>query len=248
MRLSGITPPLDAEPNMDNLDRLESIADRIRMDMEAASAARDEALSRSRELTRHCAGAIKAVHREDWVDAQQGLDRVREAARMLIQGVEPHPDLYHSGYTQDALKEYVEAFATYALVRNTPLPSSADLDVPGSTYLNGLAEAASELRRTILDAIRQEHSQQAERLLETMDSIYNLLMTFDFPDAITYGLRRRVDNLRGVLERTRGDLTNSLRQQRLQVALKALESRLDLRNEFPDMPVLDDALPDEDTP
>lgn len=231
---------------MDNLDRLDSIADGIRVDMETASAARDLALNRSRELTRHCAGVIKAVHREEWDNAEQGLNQVRDAAHMLIEGVEQYPDLYHSGYTQDALKEYVEAFATYALVRDTPLPTSAELGVPGSTYLNGLAEAASELRRTILDAIRQEHSHQAERLLETMDSIYNLLMTFDFPDAITYGLRRRVDSLRGVLERTRGDLTNSLRQQRLQVALKALESRLSLQGEFPDTPVLNDALPDED--
>lgn len=239
--------PSTSEQVMNNLDRLDNIADSIRTDMETASSARDLALSRSRELTRHCAGVIKSVHREEWDNAQQGLNQVRDAARMLIEGVEPYPDLYHSGYTQDALKEYVEAFATYALVRDTPLPTNIELGVLGSTYLNGLAEAASELRRTILDAIRQEHTHQAERLLETMDSIYNMLMTFDFPDAITYGLRRRVDSLRGVLERTRGDLTNSLRQQRLQVALKMLESRLELHGEFPNMPVLDDASSDEDT-
>jgi translin len=78
-----------------------------------------------------------------------------------------------------------------------------------------------------------------------MDSIYNLLMTFDFPDAITYGLRRRVDSLRGVLERTRGDLTNSLRQQRLQLALKELEQRLNLSDEFADALHLDDSAEEE---
>lgn len=211
---------------------IENVADSIRAELERINAARDTALARSRELTRRCAAAIKAVHRENWDEAKHSLEEVREAAQALIAGVKPYPDLYHSGYTQDALKEYVEAFATYALVRDESLPGQDELNVPGATYLNGLAEAASELRRTILDIIRTGHSDEAERLLDEMDSIYNLLMTFDFPDAITYGLRRRVDSLRGVLERTRGDLTNSLRQQRLQVALKSLEQRLSLTDEF----------------
>lgn len=231
---------------MSHLDQLEITAENIRSTMEAISQARDEALTRSRELTRHCAATIKAVHREHWEEAQEGLSRVKEAARALTAGVKSHPDLYHSGYTQDALKEYVEAFATYALVRDETLPTAAELEVPGSTYLNGLAEAASELRRTILDALRLEHSEQAERLLEAMDSIYNLLMTFDFPDAITYGLRRRVDSLRGVLERTRGDLTNSLRQQRLQRALKALADQLHLNEDVANISTIDETESESD--
>ncbi len=213
-------------------DTLETIADTIRDEFETINAARDIALSRSRELTRRCAATIKAVHRENWEEAQGSLASVREAAQELRDGVAQHPDLYHSGYTQDALKEYVEAFATYSLVRGESLPDWTELGVTGATYLNGLAEAASELRRTILDIIRHGHSQEAERLLDEMDGIYNLLMTFDFPDAITYGLRRRVDSLRGVLERTRGDLTNSLRQERLQEALKGLEQRLNLATDY----------------
>jgi translin len=209
-------------------DNLGTIADAIREQLEAMNAARDDALARSRELIRHCANTIKAVHRENWEQARAGLETARVAARNLSEGVADFPDLYHSGYTQDALKEYVEAFATYALVRGEPLPTQEELGVPGATYLSGLAEAATEIRRTILDIIRQEHDDEAELLLERMEDIYNELMTFDFPDAITYGLRRRVDVLRSVLERTRGDLTNSLRQQRLQVALRSLEKRLDL--------------------
>ncbi len=225
------------------MDNLERIGEAIRQEFEARNAARDDALARSRELIRYCAIAIKAVHREQWDEAQQQLDTVRAAALKLIEGVQGHPDLYHSGYTQDALKEYVEAYVTHALVRGVPLPTPEELGVPGATYLNGLAEAASETRRTVLDTIRQEHSEQAERLLEQMDSIYNLLMTFDFPDAITNGLRRRVDMLRGVLERTRGDLTNSLRQQRLRSALLSLERRLGLPADLADEGLLDE---DED--
>lgn len=208
------------------MDNLESISNSVREELEAKNAARDGALAQSRELIRYCANAIKAIHRENWEQAEEGLQTVREAARSLVDGVAGYPDLYHSGYTQDALKEYVEAFATYAMVRGHDLPTPEELDVPGSTYLNGLSEAATELRRTILDIIREDHNEEAAALLDRMDGIYNTLMTFDFPDAITYGLRRRVDVLRSVLERTRGDLTNSLRQQRLRQALRSLEERL----------------------
>ncbi len=148
------------------------------------------------------------------------------ALRTLVAGF---PDLYHSGYTQDALKEYVEAFVTYAMVRGDALPTPDSLQVEAATYLNGLAEAASELRRQILDIIRKGHSDEAERLLEAMDTIYGVLIAFDFHDAITGGLRRRMDSLRGVLERTRGDVTNSLRQQKLQNALAELEARVGLQ-------------------
>ncbi len=210
------------------MQNLEFIADAIRAEFEAKNAARDEAVARSRVLTRCCANAIRAVHREMWDEARQGLETARAAAQELSAGVRIYPDLYYSGYTQDALKEYVEAVVTYALVRAEPLPSPEMLDVPSSTYLNGLAEAASELRRAILDIIRRDHHTEAERLLDAMDVIYDILMTFDFPDAMTGGLRHRVDVLRGVLERTRGDLTNSLRQQRLMDALSNLEQHLGL--------------------
>ena len=210
------------------MDTPETIADELRTELEAKNAARDDALTRSRILIRHCANAIRAVHRSNWDEALDRLATAQSAARELSEGVRDYPDLYHAGYTQDALKELVEAFATYALVRGESLPTPDQLSVPGSTYLNGLAEAASELRRTILNIIRHEHTNEAERLLDAMDTIYNVLMTFDFPDAVSRGLRRRVDSLRGVLERTRGDLTNSLRQQNLQAALNSLEERLGL--------------------
>ncbi len=213
---------------MSNLIILDGIADSIRQNFEDKSAARDEALRQSRALTQQCANAIRAVHRHEWDVAQERLSQARRDADALRAQVAAYPDLYHSGYTQDALKEYVEAYITYALVRNETLPTPESLDVENATYLNGLAEAASELRRQILDIIRKGHSEEAERLLDDMDGIYGVLLSLDFHDAITGGLRRRVDSLRGVLERTRGDVTNSLRQQQLQRALAELEQRVGL--------------------
>ena len=208
------------------MENLESITEVIRLEFESKNEARDKALAESRILIRHCASTIRAVHRKVWDEAESGLATIKESGKALTDGLEEYPDLFNAGYTQDALKELVEAYITYALVRGESLPTPDDLNVPGSTYLNGLCEAASELRRSILDIIRQGHSDEAERLLDQMDQIYNLLMAFNFADAITGGLRRRVDSLRGVLERTRGDLTNSLRQERLQMAMSQLEERL----------------------
>jgi translin len=209
------------------MNNLESIADRIRRGFEVRNAARDQALARSRTLIRYCANAIKAIHREEWEVADEGLETAREAAEELVAGVSDYPDLYHTGYTQDALKEYVEAFVTYAMVRDRPLPEPEDLGVEFNTYLNGLAEATTEQRRRVLDILRHaQNHDEAERLLEVMDAVYDTLVTFDFPDAITGGLRRRTDTVRGVLERTRGDLTNSLRRQQLADAISRLEARL----------------------
>ena len=208
---------------------LNRICDSIRAGFMTKNSARDEAIARSRELIRHCAEGIRAIHRREWDTADAKLSAAAAAADEMRAGVADFPDLYHSGYTQDALKEVVEAFCTYAIVRDQPLPSAESLDVQGSTYLNGLAEAATELRRFILDILRRENPDMAdaERLLEWMDDIYDQLVTFDFPDAITGGLRRQTDIVRGVLERTRGDLTTTVQQGRLQAALKRVEGRLE---------------------
>jgi translin len=210
-------------------DPLADIAEAIRRDLNERNAARDRALSQSRELIRRCAECIRAIHRHEWENASARLEAIDREAEAMRATTAPYPDLTHAGYTQDALKERVEAHLTYAMVRALPLPTPAALEAESATYLNGLAEAASELRRFILDIMRREetHSADAERLLNWMDAVYDHLITFDFPDAITSGLRRATDVLRGVLERTRGDLTTSLRQQQLQDALSRLEQRLD---------------------
>jgi translin len=202
------------------------ICERIRADFEARNSARDEALRRSRELIRLCATAIRASHRDEWDTAHELLAQADAAADEIRESLAPYPDLLGAGYTQDALKELIEAHATLALATGDPVPEPEPLGIAYPAYLNGLCEAASEMRRRCLDELRRGDTAEAERLLEAMDEIYDLLGTFDFPNAITGGLRRRVDQLRGVLERTRGDLTNSLRQDRLIQALHDFEERV----------------------
>jgi translin len=208
------------------MNPLETIAQRIQADFEARNDARDAALRRTRELIRTCATAIRASHRDEWDTAHDLLAEADKVAQELQEALVPYPDLLCAGYTQDALKELVEAHVTFALASNAPIPEPEALGMCYSVYLNGLCEGASEIRRRCLDEMRRGDTAEAERLLEAMDEIYDILVTFDFPDAITGGLRRRVDQLRGVLERTRGDLTNSLRQDRLIQALDEFEERV----------------------
>lgn len=208
------------------MDDLDNTAEEIRRYMEQVDGARDLAYRRSRSLIALCARSIRAIHREEWAAAEELLAEIRGATDDLVTGVRNYPELYFAGYTQDAVKEFVEANLVYALVRDRALPTPEQLGSEPNTWLNGLAEAASELRRRILDLLRQGQTAEAARLLDAMDHIYSTLVTFDFADQITGGLRRRTDALRAVFERTNGDVANSYRSTQLEEALKALESRL----------------------
>jgi len=211
------------------LENLNEIAEGLIQDLTARNQVREEALLSSRKLIRSCANTIRAVHREEKDAAAAMLAEAREAALEMKGRLLPYPDLYFAGYTQDAMKEYVEASATYALVYDEPLPTPQELGMETVAYLQGLAEAASELRRRILDIIRHDRLQEGERCLDAMEEIYNVLVTIDFPSALTGGLRRTTDMVRGVLERTRGDFTVAMRQSALQQALREFEERLNAR-------------------
>jgi translin len=208
------------------LKALDGIGERIITYLDGKNAARDLALQRSRTMIRHCATAIRAAHRDERDLSQEHLEQARQIKEALSEELEAYPDLYHAGYTQDAFKEYAEASIVDALFSGEPLPDPDELNIEYAAYLGGLGEAAGELRRRTLDILRHSQSEEAERLLQMMDEIYGLLVTVDFPDAITGKLRRLTDVVRGIVERTRGDLTTSLRQDDLKSALQAMQDRL----------------------
>jgi translin len=205
---------------------LGQIIEGIRAEFTIKNQVRDITLSRSRELIRFCALSIRAIHRHEWSEAASLLRTAREAASVMSTDLINYADLYEAGYTQDAHKELAEAHLLYAFVRGEALSGPADLGIPAAAYLNGLAEAASELRRYVLDLIRLGRTGEAEPYLDVMDEVYSHLVTMDFPDALTGGLRRTTDALRAVLERTRGDLTVAVRQEELEAALHAFEKQM----------------------
>jgi translin len=224
------------------MHKLESIANQIREKFDIRTAMRDQALGEARQLTRACSLAIRAVHRGDKEVMEGHLHDARALADKLRSDLADHPDLFFAGYTQDALKEFVEASVTCALIQNQPLQTPEELHVEEATYLNGLAEVVGELRRRILDILRSGYSEEAERLLDFMDEIYSVLVTMDYPDAITNGLRRQTDLARGIIEKTRGDVTFSLRAAYLSQTVKELTTQLN-GNSFPTEEEVDLSIP-----
>jgi translin len=205
---------------------LDAIGEQMHALLREKNAARDKALEQSRTLIRYASLAIRAVHREERDAAAENIRLARAQAAELEKGLAKYPDLNFAGYTQDALKELAEASIVFALIGGLPLPDAGELGVEAAAYLNGLGEAAGELRRWSLDLLRRGKTAEAERVLGMMDDIYSLLVTLDFPDALTGGLRRTTDMVRGVTERTRGDLTLSLRMEAAERAAAALEQTL----------------------
>ena len=208
------------------MHKLENIADGIRQHFDVRTSKRDEALKQARQLTRACSLAIRAVHRDDQEAMDANLAEAQSLADNLRAELKEYPDLFYAGYTQDSLKEFVEANVTCALIQSQPLQTPEELGVEDATYLNGLAEVVGELRRRTLDILRSGYSQEAERLLGHMDEIYSVLVTMDYPDAITNGLRRQTDLARSIIEKTRGDVTFSLRGEHLTEAIRNLSSQL----------------------
>lgn len=185
-----------------------------------ANHAREIGLVACRRVIRASGSAIRAVHRGEPEAAGGFIAEAESALREAQAALAAHPAVAYAGFLTDAEKEYVEARITVALVDGSAVPSVADLAVMPQSWLKGLAEAASEMRRHLLDRLRAGELDRGEELLAVMDDAYDALVTVDFPDAVTGGLRRTVDALRAVLERTRGDVTTTVLQTRLRESIE----------------------------
>lgn len=207
--------------------RLQEISEKAREVFAAKNDAREAALRRCREATRHAANAIRAVHRGEYDAARSLCDQAGALLREAKQALQGHADILYAGFVHDAEKEYAEARATLAIISGLqPLPAPEDLDVELPAYLNGLGETVGELRRHLLDRLRHGDVERCEDCLAAMDEIFAVLVSYDYPDAMTGGLRRTADSVRGILERTRGDLSLAARQRDLERSLASFEEAL----------------------
>ncbi|MGE5335494.1 MAG: haloacid dehalogenase [Nitrososphaerota archaeon] len=189
-------------------------------------AARERALPKSRAAIRLSANAIRAAHRGEFEQSTKLLGDAGNLLRDMALDLREHQDIFYAGFVADAQKEYAEAALTSALMQRQPPPTPDVLGVEWAPYLNGLGEAVGELRRYILDRMRQGRLAGCEELLSDMDEIYSQLITLDYPDAITGNLRRTTDAVRGILEKTRGDLTLAVSQERLNDAMTRVHESL----------------------
>jgi translin len=204
------------------VEDLENIAAKLRPYFTTEDEAREKALRSCRQVIRYSADAIRAVHRQEHDKAKQLLDSAHELLQELNHDLARHGKLLHSGFIHDAQKEFAEGCITLALIAGEDLPKPRALGVSNAAYLDGLGESVGELRRYILDSLRRDDFSHCEELLTIMDEIYGILITMDFPELLAHGLRRTTDAVRGIIERTRGDLTVSLRQKKLEKKLNDL--------------------------
>jgi translin len=211
------------------VDNLDDIAEQLRRELIARDVAREKLLPLCRDVIRHSSNAIRAVHRQEFQHASELLINARNLLKEA-EGIGEYSETGGAGAVKDAQKEYAEASITLALVRGKPLPKHKALGVDAAAYLNGLGEAVGEIRRYLLDAMRQGDLSRGEELLTAMDDIYSVLVTMDFPDTITGGLRRTTDMVRGVLEKTRSDLTLAIRQKELESQLAGFQERNKSKN------------------
>jgi translin len=208
------------------LTGIEAIGEQIRVELDRQDVAREAAYTLSRQVVRAASMSIKSIHRRENEEAHARLAECQRLTAEMLGALTETPGLRYGGFVGDAEKEFVEAAITIACIEGNPPPGPTELGVDGAAWLNGLSEAGGEFRRHVLDLIRECDLDNAELFLGAMEEAYFALMGFDYPSAIDRGLRGRCDNLRGMVERTRGDLTNALRQARLEQKLGEMEGKL----------------------
>ncbi len=205
-------------------DNLDKISSKIAAKFTRVTKARDEILQAQRDIIRFSSQAVRSIHRSEFDKAEELLNAADSIIADKRHIFETFPELYFAGYFLDAQKELAEARITFALTSGKPLPDPDELNIEYSAYVNGMGEAVGELRRYILDKIRHDSFEDGEVFLDVMEELYCALISLDFPDAITRGLRRTTDVARSIIEKTRGDLTQNIAQKRL--ARKIDESRI----------------------
>ena len=207
------------------MESIKDICGRIRTRFDDMDQARESALATARKVTRNSGDSIKSIHRGEWEQAESLMKETRELVTFLHDSLRDFPEIYYSGYVEDSQVEFAEVSILYAVLRGLPLPGPASLMIENTAYLKGVGDATGELRRHILDLIRTGRPEEGEKYLDTMDEYYTEMMSFDYPDAIMHGLRKKTDVARSLIERTRGDLTNALEIKGLQESMARFEKK-----------------------
>lgn len=194
---------------------MSDICEGIRTRFDAMDEARERSLDASRKITRYSGDAIKAIHRGEWERADKMMVETGKLVREVNDLLKGFPEIYYAGFVGNAQTEYAEVSILYAVLHGRDIPDYVDMGVDPAAYLNGVGDAIGEIRRHILDLIRLDRAEEGEKYLDVMDEFFTEMTSFDYPDAITRGLRKKTDTARSLIERTRGDLTNALQAKKL---------------------------------
>ncbi len=203
-----------------------NLAENMLSGFDAKDRAREESLKLTREAIRFCSSAIRSIHRGELKEALRLMDEAGVALEKVQDLLKDHQDIRYAGFVDGAEQEYAEARIVYSITTDQRIPTPESIGVQSINYLGGLGDTTGELRRHILDLIREGRPKEGEVFLEIMEEIYHLLMLFDYPDALIHGLRRKSDLARSMLERTRGDLTNAIEMEKVETTLRHINERL----------------------
>ncbi len=204
---------------------IKNIIEKIRKELEEKDKAREQGITLSREVVRNCRVAMQYVHKKELELAHSTTQTAEDNIKKMESILKDQPDIYYAGFVEHAQQEFTECSIMYALVSGKNIPGPGELGVEPVAYLNGLGDIGGEIKRHILDLIRHGMLDEGEKYLNIMEELYTGLMLFDYPDAMTHGLRTKTDRLRLLLEISRGELTAAVRQQKLEMAMQALENQ-----------------------
>ena len=197
------------------MDILEKNFKKIRFELDKANGIREKILNLSRESIRKSSIAIKHLHRGEYDLADKLITENHSLIHEINNlGSEMKPIRF--GMLLTSNQEYVESIFLQAFLRKKPYPNFEDLKVPHLSYLHGLTDFVGELRRVILDTLRQDKDIEiAIEALDLMDDLYSLLLSIDYPDSLTFNLRKKTDFVRNITEKTRGDVTLAINRLQL---------------------------------
>ena len=70
------------------------------------------------------------------------------------------------------------------------------------------------------DELQQQVADDLDKRLDQMEEIYTYLFSLDYPKGLTYDLRHKTDVARGIIEKTRGDISLSVQINRFNQKIK----------------------------
>ena len=183
---------------------------------------REEVLKLSREITRDCAMLIRKIHKaDDGREFEEELNKIAEKIKNL-NSLATFPEFVN--YLSTPQQEFVEALSLYEIKFNDKIPRYKDVEfVRKENYILGLADVVGELRREVLEAMKDDNLEDVERFFRFMEDIYEFLMNFDYYHVVD-NLRRKQDICRGILERTHGDIVNFIQNLKLREELKRVQN------------------------
>jgi translin len=211
---------------MKNLDK---IVDKIEKSIDNKDKIREQALRSSREIIIGCRKAIQHIHQDLMNDAKTNIKKASIKLQELYNLTEDYPELYHAGFVENAAQELVEAHCLYNIMKGKDLPDPDKLQTTYSSYLLGLCDLVGELRRTALDSIRSGNTKEADKCLNMMEEIYDVIIRFDYPSGLI-PIKKKQDMVRGLIERTRGELAVASCERRIEYRTDEFRGMLDKVN------------------